>query len=131
METKRKVCIVDDDGFILEIYGTKLKQNGFEVVTAKDGEEGFEIIKSENPDIALVDIMMPRIDGVGLVQSLRDDENLSKIPVIILTNTDSKEILDKIKELNVHFYVIKALSDPQKVVGMIEEVLQNSPPKTA
>ena len=124
---KRKICIVDDDNFILEIYGIKLKQKDFEVVTARNGREGFDVIKAENPDVAIIDIMMPEIDGVGLIGALRKDPELSEIPVVVLTNTDSPEVLNRIKNLDVHFYIVKALSDPQKVVDIIEEVLQNVP----
>ena len=127
MENKIKVCIVDDDNFVLEIYGTKLKRGGFEVVTARNGKEGFDVIKSEKPDIAIIDIMMPEVDGISLISTLRNDREMSMIPIVVLTNTDSKEVLDKIKKMNVHFYIVKALSDPQKVVNIIEEVLQNSP----
>lgn len=127
MEKKIKVCVVDDDSFILEIYGTKLKQKNFEVVTARNGREGFDVIRSERPNIAIVDIMMPEVDGVGLIQALRKDADLSKIPVVVLTNTDSPEVLDEIKKMDVRFYIVKALSDPQKVVDIIEEVLQNVP----
>ncbi|HRZ95253.1 MAG TPA: response regulator [Candidatus Moranbacteria bacterium] len=125
-EKKRKICIVDDDNFILEIYGIKLRQKDFEVVTARNGREGFDVIKAENPDVAIIDIMMPEIDGVGLIQALRKDSNLSRIPVVVLTNTDSPEVLNRIKKLNIHFYIVKALSNPQKVVDIVEEVLQNT-----
>ena len=125
-EKKRKICIVDDDNFILEIYGIKLRQKDFEVVTARNGREGFDVIKAENPDVAIIDIMMPEIDGVGLIQALRKDSNLSRIPVVVLTNTDSPEVLNRIKKLNIHFYIVKALSNPQKVVDIVEEGLQNT-----
>jgi len=125
-EKKRKICIVDDDNFILEIYGIKLRQKDFEVVTSRNGREGFDVIKAENPDVAIIDIMMPAIDGVGLIQALRKDSNLSRIPVVVLTNTDSPEVLNRIKKLNIHFYIVKALSNPQKVVDIVEEVLQNT-----
>lgn len=128
---KRKICIVDDDNFILEIYGIKLRQKDFEVVTAKNGREGLDVIKAEKPEAAIIDIMMPEIDGVGLIGALRKDPELSEIPVVVLTNTDSPEVLDKIKELNVHFYIVKALSNPQKVVDIVEEVLQNAPKKSS
>jgi CheY-like chemotaxis protein len=127
MDKKRKICIVDDDNFILEIYGRKLEQKNFEVVTARNGKEGFDVIRSERPDAALVDIMMPEVDGVSLIRLLKKDPELSKIPVVVLTNSDSREVLEGIKKLDVHFYIVKALSNPQKVVDIIEEVLQNAP----
>lgn len=126
-EKKIKICIVDDDPNIREIYGTKLLQRGFGIVTARDGEEGLDVIKSQNPDIALIDITMPKKNGLELIKSLQEDEKYSKIPIIILTNQDDSETVKKASKLETYFYIVKALATPQKVADMVEEVLQSAP----
>jgi|WetSurMetagenome_2_1015567.scaffolds.fasta_scaffold153898_2 DNA-binding response OmpR family regulator len=129
IKRKIKVCIVDDDPNIREIYGIELSQRGFEVITAKDGEEGLEVIKSQDPDIALVDIRMPKSDGIELIRVLQKDKNSPKVPIVILTNQDDDETVEKASELETYFYVVKALATPRKVADIVEEVLQNSPRK--
>jgi len=121
---KYKVCIIEDDSSILEIYERKISQSGFEVVTAKDGEEGWNVLKKEFPDIALIDIMMPKMDGIELMKKMKEDEELSKIPVIILTNLEDYETVKKTSNLQSRFYLVKALFNPQKVVDLIKEVLR-------
>jgi DNA-binding NtrC family response regulator len=128
-EKKIKICIVDDDPNIREIYGIKLAQRGFAVITAKDGEEGLEVIKSQHPDIALVDITMPKRNGLELIKSLQEDKSFPKIPIIILTNQDDSETVKKASKLETYFYIVKALATPQKVADTVEEVLQNAPRK--
>ena len=123
MGEKKIVCIIDDDPNILEIYGLKLKNEGFEVTTTNNGEEGIETVKSHKPDIILLDIMMPIKDGIGVLEDLKNDSTLSKIPVIVLSNVSDNKIVDKIGEFSTHFYIVKSLTTPQKLVGIVKEVM--------
>jgi two-component system, OmpR family, alkaline phosphatase synthesis response regulator PhoP len=126
LKTKKlKVCIVEDEAMIQEMYKDKLKQEGFLVVTANDGEEGFELIKQEHPDIILADIMMPNQDGIALMGNLKKDPSLSKIPVIILTNLDDSETADRTADFNVAFYLVKAQYSPSDVANVVKEVLDS------
>lgn len=122
MEDKIKICIVDDPN-IVELYGAKLRSEGFEVVSASDGEEGLELIKKEMPNLILLDVMMPKKDGISVLEDLAKSEDHSKIPVIILSNVSDDETATKVGEFSTHFYVVKALTTPQKIVGLIREVL--------
>ena len=125
VEERKTVCIIDDDPNILEIYGTKLGNEGFEIITATDGEEGLVIIKSHCPNIILLDIMMPKKDGIGVLEELKNDIALAKIPVIILSNVSDNEIVKKVGEFSTHFYIIKSLTTPQKLAGLVKEALAN------
>ena len=120
---KRKICIVDDDNDIREIYKIKLEENGFEVVMAEDGEQGLAVIKKEKPDLTLVDINMPKKNGIELIGDIRADKDISRTKLIILTNFDDPATVEKVKQYNTHFYIVKANATPQKVVNMIKEAL--------
>ncbi|MEK9151234.1 MAG: response regulator [Patescibacteria group bacterium] len=121
---QKTVCVVDDDKDILDIYSTKFKREGFAVVIARDGEEGLLVIKRERPDVILLDIQMPMLDGIGVLKVLKSDPDLAKIPVVVLSNIDSEEMFHTISELGAaQYYLVKALADPQKVVDVTLEAL--------
>lgn len=120
---KLKACIVEDEALIQEMYKDKLHQEGFLVVTANDGQEGIEVIKQEKPDIILADLMMPNKDGFELMQNLKEDPALAKIPVIILTNLDNSEAAEKSSEFNADFYLVKSQYSPSDVVNIVKEIL--------
>jgi two-component system, chemotaxis family, sensor histidine kinase and response regulator WspE len=120
---KKKVCIVEDDPSIREIYSLALEKSGFEVSLASDGEEGYEVIRRELPDVALIDIVMPKKNGIELMEMLQNDKDLLKIPVIVLTNVEDEKMLKKAGELRSKFYLVKSLFTPQKVVEITREVL--------
>lgn len=121
--TKKKVCIIDDDPDLREIYLTKFNQEGFDVSLAVDGEEGLRIIREKNPDIILLDLQMPVKNGIEVLQELDTDETFSKIPVIVLTNIDNEEAFKEVGKFETRFYLIKSLTTPQKAVDYVKEVL--------
>jgi two-component system alkaline phosphatase synthesis response regulator PhoP len=120
---KKKVCIIDDDADLREIYLMKFNQEGFDVLLAVNGEEGMKIIREKKPDIILLDLQMPVKSGVEVLQELRADQELAKIPVIVLTNIDNEDAFKKIGEYETRFYLIKSLTTPQKAVDYVREVL--------
>lgn len=120
---KRKICVIDDEPYISEIYATKFNRAGYDVVTAKDGEEGLELIKQEKPDMILLDIMMPKKDGIAVLKDLEKDEELKKIPVIMLSNLNDEGTIDKVGAYTTRFYVVKSSATPQKILDLVEEVL--------
>jgi DNA-binding response OmpR family regulator len=122
---KIKVCIVEDEEMIRQMYKDKFQHEGFLVITANDGEEGFRLIKDEKPDIILADIMMPNQDGIGLMKQLKQEPSLSKIPVIVLTNLDDNETAEKTADFNVDFYLVKSQHSPSDVVNLVKEVLDS------
>ena len=124
-DMKKTVCLVEDDPMIQETYALKLRESGYQVITAPDGAQGLEIITREKPDIALIDINMPVMDGLELMKRMAKDPELSKIPIIVLSNYDDDNSLRRAGKLQSRFYLIKALFTPSKVVGIVDEVLQN------
>lgn len=123
-QSQQLVCIVDDNEDIRDIYRLKFEQEGFLAVTAKDGEEGLRIIKAERPDIILLDVEMPVLDGIGVLNILKGDPDLVKIPVVILSNIDSEDMFQKVSDLGAaEYYLVKSLTDPQKVVDITVKAL--------
>jgi two-component system alkaline phosphatase synthesis response regulator PhoP len=124
-EQKQKICLVEDDLFIQEIYKTKLEEHGYRVFIANNGEEGYALIKKELPAIALIDILMPVKDGISLMKDMQNDPEMAKIPVIILTNQGDEKTIGEVAKLESHFYLEKAMFTPEKVAGIVREVLHN------
>lgn len=122
-EETKKICIVEDEPTIREIYQIELEKNGYEVRVASDGKDGLELIKKEKPDVALIDIMMPNINGIELMEMLKKDKELSKIPIVVLTNLSDEETTRKAGELESRFFLNKTLFNPNEVVRIVREVL--------
>lgn len=128
MGQNQLVCIVDDNEDIRSIYRQKFKMEGFETIAAANGKEALEIIKSERPAVVLLDIQMPEMDGLEVLEHLKAEESLKNIPVVILTNVDSEEIFQRVSELgSAEYYLVKSLVDPQKVVDVTIEAMAAEP----
>ena len=119
----KKIAIIEDDHSILEMYTLKFEVEDFEVVTALDGEAGLELIEETKPDLILLNLMMPKMDGAHMLKELRNKPWGKNIPVIILTNISGDEAPEILSELNVIDYIIKANSTPQAVLDKVKSVL--------
>ena len=124
VETK-KILLAEDDVFMLEIMSEKLRKNGFEVNIAKDGEDCMRVLLSSRPDIVLLDILMPKIDGFEILRRMRESESLSNIPVVILSNLGQKEEIQRALNLGVKDYIIKSNFTTNEIVEKINAVLRN------
>jgi DNA-binding response OmpR family regulator len=122
-EKKAKVLIVDDDAFLSGIYATKLELEGFEVVSARDGEDGLKAAAKEMPDLILLDVLMPKLDGFEVLKRLKTDDAVKAIPVIMLTNLGQKEDIEKGMQEGAVDYLIKAHFVPAEAVDKIKKVL--------
>lgn len=120
---KYKILIVEDDTFLGGIYASKFEKEGFEVMTASDGEAGFKQAKKEMPDIILLDILLPKLDGFEVLEKLKADEHLRKVPVVLLTNLGQKEDVDKGLKLGAKDYLIKAHFMPSETVEKVKKIL--------
>ncbi len=122
--TKKNVLIIDDDSFLSGIYATKLDIEGFGVVTAKDGEEGLKMLEKELPDLILLDVLMPKLDGFETLKRIKAIPGAADIPVIMLTNLGQKEDIEKGLEQGAVDYLIKAHFVPAEAVDKIKKVLK-------
>lgn len=120
----KKVLIIEDDTSLAKMYQTKIiKDGGFDVVAADNGISGLEEAKREKPDLILLDIVMPGMDGRMVFQELRKDDNTKNIPVIFLTNLGSESEVQKNPEIGIMDYLIKADCTPAEVVRRVKMVL--------
>jgi len=118
-----KAAIIEDDHDLQYIYKLKLEREGFEVVTASNGEEGLECVKAFMPDIILLDLMMPVMNGADMLAHMRSEEWGSDIRVIILTNISKDEAPQSLRFLHVDRYIVKAHHTPTQVVSIAKEIL--------
>ena len=121
-KTKR-ILLVEDDEFLAELYATKLNLEGFEVSLAVDGEKGLKMTGEEMPDLVLLDIILPKMDGFEVLKQLKADAKTKPIPVILLTNLSQKDEVKKGLELGAIDYLIKAHFMPSEVVKKIKQTL--------
>ena len=121
--TMRKALVVDDEIHIVQVVAIKLRNNGFDVITASNGAEALEIAKEEKPNIIITDYQMPIMTGLELVEGLRADGLTADIPVIMLTARGFAIEDDKRDQLKISACLSKPFS-PREVLGKIEEVLE-------
>jgi DNA-binding response OmpR family regulator len=123
--TSKKIVVLEDDLAMREIVKHKLSQSGFDVKVAEDGSKGYLLIEQEKPDLVLMDIMMPNMDGYEVLKRLRahHDKKIAEMPVIVLSNLWSKDDVVKAQKYNVQDYMIKAYFTPDEILAKINAVL--------
>jgi len=119
-----KILIIDDDLFILEMYVLKFKAEGFQVNTATDGRSGLEKIKEYKPDVVLLDVVMPTLDGFEVLQELKKQKAPRQFKIVLLTNLGQKEDVERGMQLGADDYVIKAHFTPSEVVEKVKSLFQ-------
>ena len=120
---KKTILIIDDEQDLLTMLETRLKSYGFNVLTALDGEEGFRKAKEEKPDLILLDILMPIVDGVTTAANIRKDENTKKIPIVFLTAlVDDEEIKQKHK-IGGEVFLAKPF-ETEEIMSVIQKMLK-------
>jgi DNA-binding response OmpR family regulator len=120
----KKILVVEDDKFLRELISQKLLKEGYDIVEAVDGEKGIENARKERPDLVLLDLILPGIDGFEVLAKLKADPKLSNIPVIILSNLGQKTDIEKGIEMGAVDYLIKAHFTPGEIVEKIAAVLK-------
>ncbi len=121
-----KIAIIEDNQTIGRMYGMKFEADGFEVRIAIDGKAGVDLVKTFNPDIILLDIQMPEMDGAEALKLIREHEESKSTPVIVLTNIGEEEAPKEMKMLNVHSYIVKANYTPRQVVALVKSTIKGS-----
>lgn len=119
-----KILLVDDDALLVRMYQKKLENDGYEVGTADDGDVALAKIDSFKPDLVLLDIMMPRLNGLTVLTKIKERKATSSLPVILLTNVgSSQEDITQGLELGAVAYLVKASNKPKDVVAKVKEIL--------
>lgn len=118
-----KIAIIEDDQAISQMYRFKFEADGYEVETAENGKLGLELTKTMQPDIILLDLMMPEMNGDEMLAQLRKTDWGKDIKVVILTNKGEQEIPETIKNLNVSAIILKADMTPRQVAEVVQKQL--------
>lgn len=122
-EASVHVLLVEDDNFLANIYKTKFELEGFKVTVSSDGAGGLSTAKKKLPDVILLDILLPKMDGFSVLTQLKKDGATKDIPVILLTNLGQKDDVEKGIELGAVDYLIKAHFKPSETVAKVRKVL--------
>ena len=120
----QKILIVEDDKFLRDLLKAKLeKDSNFSVVSAIDGEEGIKKIEEEKPDIVLLDLILPNMDGFDVLENIKGNPNISKTKVIVLSNLGQEEDLEKAISLGAKDYLVKAHFTLDEIIVKIKKYL--------
>lgn len=121
------IVIIEDDTMISHMYRMKFESEGFRTEMANNGKEGIALVTSLQPDIILLDLEMPKMNGAEALQHIRNNQETANTPVIILTNLDESEAPhEELAQYNVVDYIVKVKMTPREVVAKVKDVLQST-----
>src|SRR3990167_3688136 len=119
-----KILIIEDDPLISRMYQKIFTFEKFEVELAEDGEKGIEAVSKFQPTLILLDVMMPKMNGLQVLETLKQNDETKKIPVVMLTNLSGQQDAEVALQKGAVKYIIKSEYDPKEVSDMVKEVLR-------
>lgn len=119
-----KIVVVEDDKFLRDLMSQKLGDTPHEIYTAADGEEGMEKIREQKPDLILLDLILPGVNGFEVLEQLKQEEELSQIPVVVLSNLGQENDIEKAKRLGAEDYMVKAHFTLEEIISKIEKYVK-------
>ena len=119
----KKILFIEDEAALQKTLGEVLRGSGYEVISALNGDLGLSLAKKEKPDLILLDLILPKMDGLQVLSKLRAEEATKDIPVIVLTNVEDTEKIEKAIELGATAYLVKAQYSLEEVVDKIKKAL--------
>ena len=120
-----KIIIIEDNPTISQMYRMKFEADGFDVRIANNGKIGVDVVRSFQPDVILLDLQMPEMNGVEALQLIRADDSSKTTPVVVLTNLGEEEAPKELASLDVHSYIVKANYTPRQVVAHVKEIIES------
>lgn len=121
MTKKKTILFVEDEQSLQQLLGNRLREEGFEVKSALDGEIGLELARKEQPNLILLDLILPKKDGFQVLSELKADQNTKDIPVIVLTNLETGTDIQRILELGATTYLVKANYKLEDIIAKIKQ----------
>jgi CheY-like chemotaxis protein len=118
-----KLLLIEDDALLIRLYQKKFTKEGHEVISAANGEEGLALLESEKPDLVLVDIMMPKMSGLEMLEHVKANPKTHNVPIIMLSNLGGEEEQEKALELGAVCYLVKSNHTPGQVCAKVAEIL--------
>lgn len=124
-ETAPKILVIEDDRLFSDIYAAKFAEEGFQVLLSSDGEDGLRKIVDEKPDVVLLDIILPKVTGLEMLEQVRahEDPAVRDVPVVVVTNLNQETYMEKMRAFGVKGYFVKANVLFSQVLGKIREIL--------
>ena len=119
----KKILFVEDESALQKTFGERLSPEGYEVISALDGEIGLRLAKTKKPDLILLDLILPKVNGFEVLKELKEEKETKDIPVIVLTNLEGIGDVDKAIELGATTYLVKAQYSLEELVEKIKKVL--------
>lgn len=120
-----RLLIVEDDPYVQRMYRRMFSFQNFLVTTASDGVSGLECINNDKPDLVLLDIMLPDMNGLEVLAKIKNNPNTKEIPVLMLTNVGDEKIMEEAKKLGADCYMIKSDFSPDQVIDKINQYVKN------
>jgi DNA-binding response OmpR family regulator len=120
----KTILFIEDESALQKTFGDVLRQEGYEMISALDGKIGLELAKNKKPDLILLDLILPKLNGFEVLKRLQTDTETKGIPVIVLTNLEEMTDIDKAIELGAKTYLVKAQYTLQEVVEKIKKALE-------
>ena len=120
----KKILLVEDDRSLARMYTTKLEKSGYTVQTVVGGKDCIDVVAVFKPDVILLDIIIPQMDGFAVLQSLKSNPAMKNVVVILLTNLGQDEDIEKGKSLGAHDYLVKSQFTPAEIVARMEAALK-------
>jgi len=120
----KTILFIEDESVLQKTFGEVLKQEGYEMISALDGKSGLRLAKNKRPDLILLDLILPEMHGFEVLKGLKEDKETEGIPVIVLTNLEKIEDIDKALELGATTYLVKAQYSLEEVVEKIKKALE-------
>ena len=124
-KTNKKVLIIEDEATLQKALQEVLVAEGYDILSALDGSRGLEMAREENPDLILLDIILPKMDGFEVLKELKSEEKTESIPVIILTNLSDISDIQKALDLGATTYLVKADFSLEDVIKKVEDTLKS------
>ena len=123
---RQRILVIEDDSFLLKMYEAALSREGFEVLSTADGQTGLKLAKEKKPDLILLDLILPRLDGFAVLKRLKKDQATSGIPVLILSNLGQEADIERGLKLGASDYLIKTEHTVKQVGEKIRQTLKKN-----
>lgn len=119
----KRILFIEDESALQKTFGEILRQEGYQMISALDGEIGLELAKNQSPDLILLDLILPKLHGFEVLRKLAEDPQTKKIPVIVLTNLEGMEDIEKALKLGATTYLVKENYSLEEIVEKIRKTL--------
>ncbi|PJC25382.1 MAG: response regulator [Candidatus Tagabacteria bacterium CG_4_9_14_0_2_um_filter_41_11] len=120
----KKILFIEDEMRLQEVLGAKLKAEGYEILAAMDGKSGLEIAEKEKPDLILLDLILPKMDGFHVLEAIKANPSISVIPIIVLSNLESGKDIERCLSLGVRSYLAKTNYSLEEIAQKVSEVFK-------